>query len=744
MIPECLLSIWRVLYLNLLEPGDDFNQTLRKLVALTLAMTSPFAAAGGAYWLVIGIVGDGLTDDGEDRAGAGTVIAGIITLLTSVLLFGNYIAVRRIRHVTDQHMTGIIYALLPLCCGLTFGLMDFDIRLLMMCVTLVAMISQSTHVILQTIFCVIIQFVSCYNEAYRTLQLPGSIRKKTSLETLGEGCVITLVSIIVAVAVYLQTRTHTRQVTSQHSAIEMSRTVVQLCRQYDTDGVTVALDKFQSSGVDPELLREFRALRDNLDLYKPFLPNYVFHQEDKAEDKLEGSGSGSHGHTPSSLERSFDRSHRRSVSGGVTGVETPEVLDLDDGSLSEGSISKDSDSDLGGPSSMSFLHRFAGSSTAQNVLRTRLATTMQAFTKKISLSLVDCRMLFGSERLAKGPEAVEVDLTRFVDSIYQAAQQTKGAVHSFVGDTVQVTWNAVSRVAQPEVSAAKFLCRVINAAGGSGCCIGGVAFSGAAQCINVSSCTKTKAQLVHAPWMGGVYGGLSLARRYQTAIIDGNTQLQTHFDVHTRGVDQLKYLEWGKYHHRPPILMCDGGAPESEMVGAGSIDVVSPNRAGAQAGTSPGAAPTSPLSPMLGFDNNPDPLMTSILYECVSEVNHKEDEWMYQVHTTQSGKADNSHTLVSKALEAAIKQNYGEAMTLFQKLEAEESMEKSLGGTLTAPLVRRLHAYCERKLNGKSSASAATTTNAFSTSSAASTPSHRPHSNAPPLSRFFPQVAQQS
>ena len=33
-------------------------------------------------------------------------------------------------------------------------------------------------------------------------------------------------------------------------------------------------------------------------------------------------------------------------------------------------------------------------------------------------------------------------MCRFVDAVHAIARETKAAVHSFVGDTVTVTWNA--------------------------------------------------------------------------------------------------------------------------------------------------------------------------------------------------------------------------------------------------------------------------------------------------------------
>ena len=51
-------------------------------------------------------------------------------------------------------------------------------------------------------------------------------------------------------------------------------------------------------------------------------------------------------------------------------------------------------------------------------------------------------------------------MCRFVDAVHAIARETKGAVHSFVGDAVTVTWNAGLRAAQHETKAVTFMCQL--------------------------------------------------------------------------------------------------------------------------------------------------------------------------------------------------------------------------------------------------------------------------------------------
>ena len=659
---------WQLIFVQLFTDEDDFTQILRKITIFAAFLCSPGALAGGLYWLTIGVLGDG-------GAGVGVVIAGVVAILTFIFILSGYIAARRARFVNDTLMTMLTWSILPLCFAMTFCLTGFDSRLLLMCLAVVTILSESTHWVLQVVCCIVIQLASAYNDAFMTpnreyfvLLVPGADREKTHLEILGERLVAVAVGIVVLGAVHLQTAKNKKQMKAARSAIHMSQLVVDLLRKYDTEGVVQALEHHAKSDVDPQLLDSFNAMNANLERYKPFLPNYLFQQ---ADDDARDSTSDDEGEISMNAE-SPAKLMARSISDTSEGPISPgsrQTTGRKDSDVENSLKSPNSDMDIlegTDPSVSDERHNSAVGSSGidgpapmsleRKRMRSLSEIAVSAAFKRITYAIVDYRHLYDTAGSPKTNAAVDVSMSVFVDIIFKAAEATKASIHGLVGDLVQVSWNATSKVSQSECKAAKFLAKVMKEAGDNEISVAGAAATGKAQCNSLVSSTKQQAQLIHSQWMGCLLGCLDLARRHRTFIIDASTHLNAHYEVECRAIDSMKWVPWATWHATTGYeLLCDGPASMHKI-------------------------------PPKDKDIN---MQQCMIYEVVREVTQADDEWMYQLQKQEQGTPNTS---VCKAFEFAQSGRVAEALDLLEKLE-----DRSV---LAAPLVKRLVAFCEQKLRG--------------------------------------------
>ena len=123
---------------------------------------------------------------------------------------------------------------------------------------------------------------------------------------------------------------------------------------------------------------------------------------------------------------------------------------------------------------------------------------------------------------------------RFVDAVHAIARETKAAVHSFVGDTVTVTWNAGLRAAQHETKAVTFLCQLRDRL------LGEVAVCGACTTgpgRHMMAGSVLQAMLVRVEWLGTLRALCSLASKHGAILLCGETDSVAKFHVVTRFVD---------------------------------------------------------------------------------------------------------------------------------------------------------------------------------------------------------------
>ena len=118
--------------------------------------------------------------------------------------------------------------------------------------------------------------------------------------------------------------------------------------------------------------------------------------------------------------------------------------------------------------------------------------------------------------------------------MHAIARETKAAVHSFVGDTVTVTWNAGLRAVQHEAKAVMFMCQLRDRL------LGEVAVCGACTTgpgRHMMAGSVLQAMLVRVEWLGTLRALCALASKHGAILLCGETDSVAQFHVVTRCVD---------------------------------------------------------------------------------------------------------------------------------------------------------------------------------------------------------------
>jgi hypothetical protein len=311
-------------------------------------------------------------------------------------------------------------------------------------------------------------------------------------------CMAGLLLITVPVACcVMQTRHARRMLAAANAANQLSRDAAELLRNYDTDGLSKLLEEYRAADdADPALIESYTALVDNLNQYRPHLPNWMIRS---AGDSDAGSPNGSDGARSVLTTRSTRSSVSQNPSARAQAASEPPPVPNDD------------------PSPLVLTPATAP------------ATTTVAF------ATVEFAAL-GASAATRGAA-----VSRFVDHAHHIANVTHGALHSFVGDTVQLSWNAAVRVAQPEVKAVRFLCRLAGAMAGSA----DIAVSGAAMCgkasMQFAGTGRVQALTVALPWRGALSALHALAAQHGAFVVAGATAEHAHAFCETRAVDVFRF-----------------------------------------------------------------------------------------------------------------------------------------------------------------------------------------------------------
>ena len=131
-----------------------------------------------------------------------------------------------------------------------------------------------------------------------------------------------------------------------------------------------------------------------------------------------------------------------------------------------------------------------------------------------------------------GPDTA---MTPFVDRVHAVAQETFGSVHSFIADTVHLTWNAGRNACQHETKAAAFLCRLRENVGDPSVTVSGVAATGTGRYQTAGGALQ--AVLVRVDWLPLLRTLHTIAKTHGALLLDQETNETAKFHMKTQCVD---------------------------------------------------------------------------------------------------------------------------------------------------------------------------------------------------------------
>jgi hypothetical protein len=338
-------------------------------------------------------------------------------------------------------------------------------------------------------------------------------------------CWVGYALVFLPVACCIMSVTHqAKMIEAAEATITLSATVARLLRAYDTDAVKGALDEYEAAGAaDPDLVASYRALVANLDRYRAHLPNWVVRPR-----RDNGSDNGSDPASVASSERASQQSPQQSP-GNSLRDEKPNVL-----------RSPASPHALVAESHES---RHQEDNAAESIDLDGLLC-LGRVVSDVAYALVDFRVgALDSDSAAQASIVGD-----FVDLVSYLATSTQGALHSFVGDTVQMSWNAAMNSAHPEVKAARFLCKLkiaMESTPSQSLSIAGAVMSGKAS-SQFGGSGYVSAFVLSLPWRAKLLACFALAKRHRAYVCAGSIVEAAGPTIVTRAVELLSVSQNGR------------------------------------------------------------------------------------------------------------------------------------------------------------------------------------------------------
>jgi hypothetical protein len=513
---------------------DDLTALLRK-VTLTLlaALGGNFALALGLYFAVM------LALETEAAAMPALAAVAFANVVPAAAWYASYFYIRTTKQATNATTNVAAWGGVLWTAGIVLALPQVSPLLAVCCLLAGVLIVHTNHRGPQLACVVLLFFGGLWNFHQAVYPETGMAAVPHARNgPFYERVILAIVSVVafgfISLGVLGMTVAAHSAVDASDRALRMSMTVAELLRRYDTDAVTDMLEEYgREPGADPRILASYTALVANLNEYRPHLPNWMV-----ASEETQSSGGSSH----------------RTLAE----TETTRV-----------------------------------SSTASCTPRESVAVVSYGHQQRrivnISYGLVE----FGFAAPLAGQRA-DAGLTAFVDRVHEWATATHASLHGFVGDVLQVSWNATHSVAQPEHKAGKFMAALVlwnRSADAEKVTAAAAVFSGTAEC-RFSGSGRVQALTVATTWRPTLQRCLQFAAHNRAVLMDSGTQAAASMYIETR-----------------------------------AVEVVPPNTDGVAAGAKP-----------------------IELHEIVGEHEHDDDEWMYVL---ERSKESTDSARVTAALRAA-------------------------------------------------------------------------------------------
>ena len=480
--------IWRFMYLDVLQPEDSFPTMMRKMIMAISAIV----ALAAVYGLIQKLMGK------QGKANSTSVPCYISLIVT---FWGAWIYVK-CTHTAPTWMIALwanIVSLTILLSVLACPNFPWEFALFTLLIALEIMKTPLVNLIIPVTTLIVFAYnfsLGRMGPPYPLLTLPdGSDSTPGELVTpYIRGVVIVLIGMC---ALHLQTEEFTRTSLAATAANEMSLEVSQKLAVYDTDGARAVLVAYASrEQVDGALMTCFGTIVTNLERYRRYLPNHVLDMEE--EEQEEGS--------------SNDDESTPKASAPATPLQ-PVVHQASDQSEE---ISANEVISFEAPPVASPRNRREVVASPRN----RRGSPVSNVAGLVVESSVTFSMVHYN--------GADTAMTPFVDRVHAVAQETFGAVHSFIADTVYLTWNAGRRTAA-------FLSRLRENVGDPSVTVSGVAASGIGRYQMAGGALQ--AVLVRVAWFPLLRKLHTIAKTHGALLLDQKTNKTAKFHMKTQCVD---------------------------------------------------------------------------------------------------------------------------------------------------------------------------------------------------------------
>eukprot|EP00759_Apiculatamorpha_spiralis_P000050 PhF_6_TR1000/c1_g1_i2/m.1977 len=501
-------------------PNDDFTQTCRKYV-----FTISFC-----IWPLL-IIQNLLHIKEYIDQPLDTILQMADSSFFILWLPGLYISLRNTFRVSDRLM-----GLWLLLASLTFGFQIFRTTLVgyaeyILIITLFAIIGQVYHlwiyVGLGLTFTVIYYYniMAVSSTSYTPLMFDASWseRQPCPRPSIVLSILNLIMIMIVLILVRSQTKAFTDQLNTAKQNLDVTRDVAEYLANYNTSEARTSLSKHNGEG-DPKLMAYLTMIVDNMDKYRPYLPNYLLMPT-----------------SSSTTEEDIELcSSMLSVVQEKQGGGTMSSRDSDTGSaMSPKSPTAATNSASGTPLIRTGSFKEATPrSRALFVRKNSGLSVPTAVERNVTMCGITFNGVFDSTLL----EAAQVQrVTDFVDRIHNIAFDHCGAVHSFLGDVCMMSWNVATRCVNHEVRAVtSVMCLKDNSrAFGLEYVVAGIV-SGRGRCQLGG--TSTVACTLHAPNVTRLHGAVMChATRIHSVVCDDTVCRAVEHSAITQSVEAVTF-----------------------------------------------------------------------------------------------------------------------------------------------------------------------------------------------------------
>lgn len=674
------------IYGDLLLPDDDLAAKGRKLVTV-MSLCNVLLAIAALPFLSAYIA--------ETGASGGSILALIASIVLLLMTAIPCYAAVRLTKLASPLLIDYLIGCSNLCIlCFTISVVAFPSPAFIIMYGMWVGIAPTFLRPLHLVMLVVHFLLSAYNLAVMNLgwsavMVPGAVEPPVGALLYVHIVTFILALIIVMTAIFVMT-TLSETLTRANNAASLARTVADKLLAYDTDAVREVL----KTNDDKDFTEPFHRMAENLDKYRLHIPHWVLKADNgNTEGDEDDEGDIITQESFCSQDITLTSPTADDSTGGVTetrielkSVDEPALEPKHDGSRRKSVTPKAIEAKA--PTKRKeeegdWIHTPMG---LVFVAKKKPEKTEKKHNDKVPMALIFYQLSDAVE--VTGQRRAEA-VGRFVDRCHELAENTSGALHSFVGGQLLASWNAVHRVNAAEAKATHFLFNLQKEPGDELIQVSGAIVTGKARPY-LAGGKKNQVQTITTTWHKALLGCALFASRRRAILIDAATRAACGNEFATRGYDALlcpvrvghntttagdaldaSTMSADAAEHsqnRGQLTQETSGSVRKSSdqlsLNTSSTDLAAPkNLAVSAIENSPRSnANTEAHDPSTGFHET---TQTFVLYSVVAEKDGNDDEWMYKLNEANKANGDDA---VSNALMMCLDGQYSQAMQTIKRI----------------------------------------------------------------------------